>query len=225
MTLRMGDAVTPANLPQGLDVYAGYVGGRWPDYQSMTVLFPNARHLSIAVNSGQKADCLDVETGDAVPGDVPFWLAMWHRANTPKPVLYRSTSMVSDIVQVAGPRDRYLIWSAHYTDKPHICTSAACWPISPVEWEADATQWSDHGGIWDESLLSDTFFADPIPGGHMPRNPLPAAALPVKDVKVSSSQPGQWDVICLGADGHPYHIWYVTGNGNWFGPEDLSKAG
>ena len=49
---------------------------------------------------------------------------------------------------------------------PHICTSTQCWPSSPVAWEADGTQWTNHGGAWDESLLSENFFdyQGPQPG-------------------------------------------------------------
>ena len=154
--LTMGDAVTVANLPAGLDAYAGYVGGHWPTYREIVGRFPHARHLSIAVTAGQNADCLDVEPGDAVPGQAADWIAHhWTAENTPLPVVYTSASAVAAVIAAAGPpAGRYLIWSAHYTNRAHICSPAGCgYP------QADATQWTDHGGAWDESLVADHFFA------------------------------------------------------------------
>lgn len=143
MTLRMGDAIYPANLPPGLDAYAGYVDGRWPDYQAEIARFPNAHHLSIDATGTVDADCADVETGD---------LSSWAGYT----VGYASASRIGNLIQVDGRPKK--LWVAHGTNVPHICTSAACWPSSPVPWVADGTQWTNHGGVWDESLLDDNFF-------------------------------------------------------------------
>jgi hypothetical protein len=149
MTLRMADGPV-ANLPPGMDAYAGYtdmggIGITWPQIQQLKAAY----HLSISIH-GAPAMCGDVEKGA---------LASWAGYD----VGYAAASNVGPLILRYG-RPRKL-WVAHYTNGPHICSSAACWPSSPVAWEADGTQWTDHGGVWDESLLGDHFF-DP-PGGTM----------------------------------------------------------
>jgi hypothetical protein len=170
MTLRMGDSVVVANIPAGLDAVAGYVGGYWPTYDRLVAAFPGCRHLSIAVTAGQRADCLDVEAGDASPDQVPGWLARWQPGNTRMPVVYTSASNAAAVAAAVGDRSRYLLWSAHYAH-PHICGPApGCgYPA------ADGTQWTDHGGAWDESALADDFFTrGPTPPGGEADMPLTA---------------------------------------------------
>jgi hypothetical protein len=193
MTLRMGDAVTIGNLPPGLDAVAGYVGGQWPTYGPLTARYPAAHHLSIAVNASEQADCLDIEAGDANPADLPGWLDRWHPGNTPRPVVYGSASAMAGIIGAAArPREQFLVWAAHYTNQPHICGPGTCgYP------QADGTQWTDHGGAWDESLLADNFFTAPAPPPSEVDVPLTAAdaKLVADEVILELKQnlmPGQW---------------------------------
>lgn len=141
MTLRMGDG-PPANLPPGLDAYAGYTdnSGIGVTYPQIVARFPAARHLSISVHGLAPAECADVENGA---------LSDW----TGYTVGYCTVSNVNALVAAYG-RPRKL-WTAHHNDVPHIC-SPACWP--GLVTTADGTQWTDHGGAWDESLLVDNFF-------------------------------------------------------------------
>ena len=67
------DAARPLPTPLPVAV-AGYVGGNWPSYNALRVKYPHAKHLSIAVNAGEVAQCLDVETGDATPAEAPGWV-------------------------------------------------------------------------------------------------------------------------------------------------------
>lgn len=150
----MGDG-PPANLPAGLDAYGGYVnvsgiGETWPAVEAM----PAAHHLPITTN-GSVADCADVENGA-----MSSWAGY--------PVGYASASRIGDLILSQG-RPRKL-WVAHGTDVPHLCTSDVCWPSSPVRWTADGTQWGNHGGLWDESLLLNDFFDYrlTVKGDHMP---------------------------------------------------------
>ena len=156
MTIRMADSVDVNHLPDGMDAYAGYTSGTWPTYNAMVARFPHAFHLSIAINAGQRADCLDIEPGDATVADAPDWFHLWSPGHTPKPVFYTSASNAANLIGVLGAngilRERFLVWSAHYTNVSHICAPNVCgYPA------ADGTQWADHGP-WDESLLADYFF-------------------------------------------------------------------
>src|SRR6266496_4930094 len=91
----MFDATDVTNIPKDAFAVAGYVGGRWPTYPSLVVKFPKAKKLSIAVNAGQRAQCLDIEKGDAVPSQVPAWIK--DRA-TGFPVLYASISQMPAVL-------------------------------------------------------------------------------------------------------------------------------
>ena len=74
MTLRMLDSIHPANMPNGADAYAGYVDGHWPTFQTVKDRFGAHAHvLSIAVFPSDNAQALDVESGDATPGQAPAW--------------------------------------------------------------------------------------------------------------------------------------------------------
>ena len=145
MTLRMADGPV-ANLPPGLDAYAGYVdnsgiGITWPEVQQI----PAANHLSISV-WGNPAMCADIEAGA-----MSSWAGYDYG--------YCSVSAVNSLIARFG-RPRKL-WTAHYDPSfgAHIC-SPICWP--GLVTTADGTQWTDHGS-WDESLLADDFFGTPTP--------------------------------------------------------------
>jgi len=153
MTLRMADGPVD-NLPPGLDAYAGYIdnSGIGQTYAGVVLKFPNARHLSISVH-GNPADAADVEFGA-----MEDWSGYEYG--------YCSVSRVNELVAKYG-RPRKL-WTAHQDPAigAHIC-SPACWP--GLVTTADGTQWIDHGGAWDESLLADDFFdlAPPEPPSNL----------------------------------------------------------
>src|ERR1700729_315880 len=142
--LRMADGPV-ANLPPRLDAYAGYVnvsgiGETWAAVQ----LLPAPNHLSISTN-GSPAMCADVE-----PGAMKSWLGY--------PVGYCAVSDVMELIADYGRPEK--LWTAHYDPAigAHICGPLTCaWPGLTVN--ADGTQWTDHGGVWDESLLAEDFFS------------------------------------------------------------------
>ena len=141
MTLRMADGPV-ANLPPGLDAYAGYVNrsGIGITYPEVVAEFPNAQHLSITTNRNPAAMCADVEKGTP-----PTWAGFTYG--------YCAVSNVNDLINTIGRPQK--LWTAHHNNIPHIC-SPVCWP--GLVTTADGTQWTDHGGLWDESLLDDNFF-------------------------------------------------------------------
>lgn len=165
MTLRMGDAIYPAEIPQGLTAVAGYVDGRWPSFSELELLFPAVPHrLSITVNGQDAADCIDVENGDATITDVPAFLARGGWA------VYTSVANVEALI-ARVPRTSFKLWTAHYTAGQHICTTGTC-RYPGLTTAADGTQWIDHG-TWDESLLTTYFFTS------IPAPPTPVPVVPV----------------------------------------------
>lgn len=158
----MFDSVSLDQIPRSAPAIAGYTGGNWPTYAMLESLFPNAKRLSIAIQASEDADCLDVEVGDANPDQVVEWVRRQHKRGVKRPVVYTSVSAMDhiwELLRVAGiKRRRVLLWTAHYTFQPHICSPNTCAEIGTTS--ADATQWTDHslGKNLDQSLLKRKFF-------------------------------------------------------------------
>ena len=153
--LTMADSVTVADLPMGMDAYAQYVDGGWPDYAQMVARFPDALHLSITTRraADMQADALDVEPLDAWPPGPEIPAFILGRAGLR--VVYVARDNVALVMGVAElpPRSRWKLWTAHYGFGEHICGPTTC----GLEWQADGTQWTDTGP-YDLSILLDTFF-------------------------------------------------------------------
>jgi hypothetical protein len=151
----MFDSVTLSEIPSTAQAVAGYVGGHFPTWSNVVADFPHAKHLSIAVNAEEDADCLDVENGDAVPNEAPAWFKRQVARGVQRPCFYADASTMPSVMAAllsAGiKRPQYRAWVAHYTHVEHL------------EPGADATQWTDKalGRNLDQSLCSAAFFADP----------------------------------------------------------------
>lgn len=155
MPLTMWDAIEISQIPANPQAVAGYVGGQWPTWSSLVKAFPRASVLSIAVNSSEDADCLDIENGDAVPSDAPAWYARQKARGVARPCFYANTSTMPAVLAALNgghvARSKYRVWTAHFTHAAHI------------EPGSDATQWTDAalGRNLDCSECVNGFFTDP----------------------------------------------------------------
>lgn len=131
----MFDSISVSEIPKNAEAVAGYVGGYWPTFEELVKRFPRAHKLSIAVNSHEDADCLDVEKGDATPQDVPGWYMRQRLKGKKLPCFYASLSVMPEVVKELHDhginRNAVRLWVAHWTNEPHI----------PVGY--DACQWTD----------------------------------------------------------------------------------
>jgi hypothetical protein len=158
----MYDSITLEDIPGDAPAVAGYVGGNWPTYLQLRKRFPHARRLSIAVNAGEPAECLDVEPGDATADQAAEWVRRQIGRGVKRPVVYTSVSAAQDLVarlDAAGlVRKAYRLWTAHYTGHPHICGPQCGFGMRV---HADATQYTDRalGRNLDESLCTTDFWA------------------------------------------------------------------
>lgn len=213
MTITMYDSIDLDQIPADAPAVAGYVGGHWPTYHELAARFPHAHHLSIAVTASQHARCLDVEPGDASPAQAPGWFFNFADRSQGLPVLYGSASAVNQInaaMSSAGVgRDQYLIWSAHYTGREHICHPDTCgFPA------ADATQWTDkaQGRNLDQSICSDQFFgAAPAPG------PTPPKEEDIMAIATALNEGGALHVFVEAKDGSVWYTWQKSGESTWQG--------
>jgi hypothetical protein len=163
--ITMYDTAFNDQFPAGAAAYAGYVDGdigNQPNYAYIVSAFPKAQHLSVTLSSGVNADVLDVESGAAVPSDVPGWYARQVARGIKRPVIYASASAMNDDIlpvlsQANIARADARLWTAHYGLGQHICGPSSCGSLSV---DADGTQWtsSANGLVLDESLLAEDFF-------------------------------------------------------------------
>ena len=152
------DSIFVSLLQSGLAVYAGYVAGSFTNYAQVVIRFPQAFNVSIAPWAGPIAMCLDVEPGDAIPGDTPVFFNSFYASNNGvvnKPVIYTSAGDVQaviDAMSAAGiPRSAYYIWSAHWIGY-HICGPATCgFP------QADGTQYASNNSFDSDAWFSYVF--------------------------------------------------------------------
>lgn len=114
----MYDSVDISTIPKSAVAVAGYVGGLYPTFHLLAKAFPHAKRMSIAINSSEDADCLDIETGDATPADAPDWVRRQKRRGLAKPWLYSNLSTMPSVIAIlreAGiHREDVYLWVAHY---------------------------------------------------------------------------------------------------------------
>jgi hypothetical protein len=175
MTLRMGDGPV-ANLPPGLDAYAGYVNlsGIGVTFPQIEAKYPDAEHLSITTD-GHPAMCADVEAGA---------MSNW----TGYDYGYCEVSMVNTLVKQFGRPKKLLTAHRDPSIGEHIC-SPRCWP--GLVTTADGTQWTNHGGAWDESVLADDFFelAPPPPIQPSKEDEMNAIVMPNGTIRIYAASP------------------------------------
>lgn len=195
--LTMFDSVSLDQIPADAQFLAAYVDGRFANVAEARDRFPHARILSIAVFAAHDADALDIESGDATPGQAVAWYERQKARGVTRPCLYASASvMQSDVVGVLMaakiPRSSVRLWSAHYTGVPHICSASSCGLTSI---EMDGTQFTDNalGRNLDESLLAADFFGTP---------PSP---VPAWQEALMNTLP----TLNPGAEDKPGHVFYV----------------
>lgn len=162
-------------------VVAGYVNGKYAWSQADWNLFPHASHVTISVTASADAgDVLDVEAGDATPGETAGWIGKRKASGLYRPSIYCSRSAIPAVRQGTGRyilgRD-YDIWVADWTGSPHEVTA----PGSPSA-RCAVTQYqnaSDH----DVSAVYDTGW----PHRRAPTAPPPAVTPPAEPAGVHAT--------------------------------------
>jgi hypothetical protein len=211
LTITMYDSIDLSQFPADPEAVAGYVGGNWPTYNAVCAKFPHAHHLSIAVNKSQRARCFDIEPGNAVPSDGPAWFHNYGDDSEGPIVIYCGASAAQQVINAMSSggidRGRYLLWSAHYTYKEHICGPPCGYP------QADGTQWTDKamGRNLDQSLVNDVFFQRaPAP------SPTPDDGAELFSVLKAD---GRLEVFTQKTSGEVLHAYQSAPNAGWSGSE------
>lgn len=160
----MEDDVTTALFTPGCQAYAGYWNGPFANMTAVRAYAASqrARSFSYTPDGAPGADGIDIEPGDAVPGNAP---AFYRQGGRYFYSMASETQQVINALAAAGvPRSAYKLISAHYIGE-HMCGPRTCgYP------QADATQFTDTylGRSLDCTLFDATFF-----GGNPRPNPTP----------------------------------------------------
>lgn len=145
MTRLMGDSTNAGDIPNHLAMVAGYDSGyKWTPAD--WALHPNAVKVHIAteanVNSGH---VLDVERGDATPGEAPGWAQMRREAGV-VPCIYMNLSTWPAVIAAFEGQPAPLYWVAQYDNVAEIPDGAI------------AKQYANEsltGGHYDLSIVAD----------------------------------------------------------------------
>lgn len=181
MTRKMADSTNVNDLPQGFDLYAGYDDGAWPDAMAIATRFKGKPVIRVTVKSSDnEGDCLDVEKGDATPGDAPGWVVRRRQAGHGGPLVYFSEAILNDVIAAFTAAKVPLpgFWVAAYPGEGNI--------IPPY---AIGHQWIDRGG-YDESVMADYLPGiDPLPLTPSKEDMMNAVVLADGTIKVYAASP------------------------------------
>jgi hypothetical protein len=186
---------------------AGYINGPYAWSQADWDLFPHADHVTISITAGANAgDVLDVETGDATPGQTAGWIAMRKAAGLYRPTIYCSLDAIPAVRVGTGSyildKD-YDIWVAHYTGVPHEISGCA------------ATQYESTAN-YDASIVYDTAW----PHRKAPTPPpAPGPSLLAAPTNLSVTLDGKiadfgWHAV-EGAKSYDFQIFHHMGEANY----------
>lgn len=201
MTRPMYDGITPAAVPAGAAIYAGYDDGTWQSYAALAEAHPAALHVSICVTATGTARVLDVETGDATPAQAPGWAEAQRAVGNPYPVVYMNMTTWPAVKAAFAEQavDAPLYWVALYVTDPA--------DVPDIPDGAIAIQYYDYGG-YDASAAADYWPGlDPAPAPH----PAAAAALEEEDDDMSiTSKDGRAGLSWAAGTRHVVQVNYAA---------------
>lgn len=123
MTQIMYDSTNANGLPEGGAAYAGYVDG-YASFPEIVNRFGHKAHLlSITINAGVLAACLDIESGAATIGDARYWVDRALAADIWRPCVYATADSYFHqglLQDLSGYGDRIRRWVAWWTDTEDI---------------------------------------------------------------------------------------------------------
>jgi hypothetical protein len=120
MPRTMYDSVTPAAIPAGADLVAGYGNGAYKWSPADWARFPHAAHVRIDVLGSDPEGCgvLDVEPGDATPQTAPAWVRK-RQAHGFRAVIYTALANVAAVQAACHGISHIGYWVADWTGSPH----------------------------------------------------------------------------------------------------------
>jgi hypothetical protein len=162
MLMTMYDSTNAFDIPAGAEIVGGYVDGHYVWGPDSWARFPNAQKVRIAVfSTTNDGDVLDVEPGNAGPGDAPNWIRLRQRSGLKRPTIYCSRSTVP-AVQAACAGLEFDLWVAEWTGQPHLVPGSVATQYASPE--------TGSGGHYDLSVTNGTW---PSPRKEEDTDPMP----------------------------------------------------
>lgn len=205
MTRTGADSTVAAYLPEGKDIYLGYIDGKYRSYDQIRARFPHALVVPIATQAGG-----DVGTvGDGPPdnGTWPEWVG-WvvrRRAAGVDPTMYTNASSWSAGIQafnaarVAQPH----WWIAHYDDHPEVIAGSIGKQYATVPGRYDLSLFADYWPGVDPAPAAGGGSSTPTtPTGTTPTGTTPATSRRIRDMIL---------VYVTPESGHNPGIWLLSG--------------
>lgn len=162
-----------------------YIDGRYVNVDAVRKAFPNAVVFTITALGAPGADFCDCESGDLTPAQAVTWVLSELKAGR-TPGIYASVStmivVLGLLARVGVGRGQVILWTAHYTGVPHICSPSSC-AYPGFDATADGTQFTDtaDGRSLDESEVTDRFLRIKPPAPKPKPKPAPPPADPHYD--------------------------------------------
>ncbi len=171
---QMFDSINASAIPANAGMVAGYCDGLYAWTTADWDRFPNAVKVRIAVfASTNDGHVLDVENGNATPGQAPGWVAMRRKAGV-EPTVYCSLNSwptVRSAFLAAGVAEPPY-WVAYYDYIPTIPTGAVAKqytdnpPGNPYDTSAVADFWPGVDSIQEEDEVLLIFEATVVAGEY-----------------------------------------------------------
>jgi len=160
---------------------AGYVNGAYAWDAGDWALFPHADHVTISVNaSANVGDVLDVESGDATPGQVAEWIRMRKAAGVFRPTVYCSRDTIPAVRAGSGAYILgvdYDIWVGDWTGAAHqVIAPPPGAAVACAATQYESTPHWDVSEVYDDGWPHRTPPAPPAPAGPTKADALAALA-------------------------------------------------
>ncbi|HEX8204705.1 MAG TPA: hypothetical protein VF587_01460 [Solirubrobacteraceae bacterium] len=131
-----------------VEAVAAYGNGKPTNYPEAKAQFPHVPVVEIDVLNAGIGDAGDFEKGDMLYTEAGEWASRRIKAGVHRPIVYFQVSESAAIhqsLEAAGVKPQQVrMWTAHYTGKPHLCSSE-CGFGHDANQHADATQWGSPG--------------------------------------------------------------------------------
>lgn len=186
---------------------AGYLNGDFAWTSAEFNLFPRSVHVTITITaSANEGDVLDVESGDATPGQAAEWIEKRKASGYYRPTIYCNLSTLPSLREATGDLilgEDWDCWVADFTNEPHQVTAPGTPKASCAATQFESTDAFDLSSVFDDDWPHRTAPAKPKPPAKAPTK-APTEPTGIRVVTVTpTSVKLEWDTV---PDATAYHV-------------------
>jgi hypothetical protein len=222
--MKLWDSTDRGVIPSDATAVAGY-GGTRNRYQSFWWFqqdYPNARHVFICCSAlddgpdGHQDVALDIEQGNADPGEAVGWVRRQWTLGITRPILYAPLVLMQQVlIDLAGASialSGVRIWTSHPTGVQHRCTAVCGYGMPAAAVDATQYVWNPAGVNVDISELRDDFFDPPTPTPIAPEGAAMVMCIQNHDGRLEWTAQNE-------QTGEVFHTWQTTPGGALVGAQ------